>query len=100
MKVIKIKGATPQNIATTIQGIIDQFQVDMYEANIYIKFSKNEVPIVFVDEESYEEILVSRELNPQKEYPTMKLNFRKFITEIEQEKYLSEEENKTHLRFQ
>jgi len=38
---IKIKGVTPQNIATTIQGIIDQFQVDMYEANIYIKFSKN-----------------------------------------------------------
>jgi len=44
--------------------------------------------------------LVSRELNPQKEYPTMKLNFGKFITEKEQEKYLSKEENKTHLRFQ
>lgn len=30
----------------------------------------------------------------------MKLNFGKFITEIEQEEYLLEEENKTHLRFQ
>ncbi|MDS0528554.1 hypothetical protein NNC19_23045 [Clostridium sp. SHJSY1] len=62
----------------------------MHEANIYIKFSKNGVPVVFVDEENYEELLVSRELNPQKEYPTMKLNFGKFITEKEQEKYLLE----------
>lgn len=30
----------------------------------------------------------------------MKLNFGKFITEIEQEEYLLEEENKTHLWFQ
>jgi hypothetical protein len=97
---IKIKGATPQNIATTIQEVIDQFQVDMYEANIYINFSKNGVPVVFVNEEDYEEILVSRELNPQKKYQTMKLNFGKFITEIEQEEYLLEEENKTYLRFQ
>lgn len=96
---INIKGATPQNIVTTIQGIMDQFQVDMYEANIDINFSKNGVPVVFVDEEDYEEILVSRELNPQKEYPKMKLNFGKFISEIEQKEYLLEEENKRHLRF-
>lgn len=71
---IKIKGATPQNIATTIQGTIDQFQVDMYEANIYINFSKNGVPLIFVDE---------RELDPQEEYPIMKLDFGKFVIKAE-----------------
>lgn len=88
---IRIKGATPQNIAATIQGIMDQFQVDMYEVNIDIDLSKNGVPVVFVDEEDHEEILLSRELNPQKEYQKMKLNFGKFITEIEYKEHLKEE---------
>lgn len=81
---IKIKGATSQNIATTIQWIIDQFQIDMYEVNIYINFSKNGVPLIFVDEKEYQEVWLSSKLDPQKEYPITKFNFEKFITKAEQ----------------
>jgi hypothetical protein len=49
----------------------------MYEANIYINFSKNGVPTVLVDEEDYEEIWVSRELNHQKKYPNNEIEFWK-----------------------
>lgn len=35
---IKIKCVTSQNISIIIQGIVDQFQVDMYEVNIYFNF--------------------------------------------------------------
>ena len=46
----------------------------MYEANIYINFSKNGVPLIFVDE---------RELDPQEEYPIIKLDFGKFVIKAE-----------------
>lgn len=72
---IKIKGATPKNIALTIEEIIDEFQVDMYEANIDINFSKNGVPLIFVNDK-YEEIGLSTELNPSIEYTSKKNKFR------------------------
>lgn len=60
----------------------------MYEVNIYINFSKNEIPLIFIDKEEYEEILLSRELNSQKEHPIMKLDFRRFLTKVEQKIFI------------
>lgn len=88
---IKIKGATPQNIAETIQDILEQFELNMWDANIYINFTKDGVPMVSVNNQ-YEEVSLLRELDPNAETPKMKLANTQFVSKAQLKSYTEQKE--------
>lgn len=90
---IKIKGATPANIAQTIKDILEQCEVDMCDANLYINFTKKGVPVVYVNDE-YEEVNLIRTLDPDSDPQKMNINFGQFITRAKIKAYQEEKERK------
>lgn len=97
---INIKGATPENIASTIKEIMEQFKVDMWSANIYINFTKEGVPQIFVNDK-YEELYIERELNPTDyEIPPLNLGSCNFVSKAEQKNYIQEQKVKEQLEWE
>ena len=87
---IKIEGATPGNIAATITDIMNQFQVEMGTANIYINFTQNGHSMVYVGSDKYEELNLQRTLDPHQEAPPMTLEYGEFLAKGEVKNRINE----------